>query len=160
MMSIVIVGTIKLTMNIIKTQNKNFNSSVFILFLSIIANISIAMYLPIFNKCMYLGQWSPNYWHSPTYTLLKPLALFSFFSMYNILFIEKSPKIYHYILTSFLLFYGTLVKPNFIICYIPFLFLMLIITRKSLTDYFKTFLIISPCIILLFLQFYFSISSF
>lgn len=154
MMSFVIIGTIKLTMKIFLSQNNFPIPLVFILFLSIVANIVIALYLPFFNKFMYLGQWSPNYWHSPTYTLLKPISLLSFFIMYKLIFKDTYTPAYQYVFTSFLFLYGTLVKPNFIICYIPFIFLMLLISRKEFKFYLNTFYIILPSVILLLLQFY------
>ena len=104
---------------------------------------------------MYLGQWSPNCWHSPTMTLLKPFTLLAFFLV--LIFIEKKDYTNNFqlfILSLFLLI-GAFIKPSFIICFLPALAVFLLIFRyKQYKLYFRLFLVFLPCLFLLLYQYF------
>lgn len=92
-----------------------------------------ALYMPWFNREVYLGQSSPTIWHNPTNMAVKPLAFLCF-----LLFIQEyeSPdatKPRKWILMSALLLLSCFVKPSFIQGFLPaviaFLLLELARTR-------------------------------
>lgn len=121
---------------------------------AILINIVIAIYFPYFNPNKYLGQWSPNIWHSPTMTLLKPFAMLGTIGISLLLMDKKNYSINSFVLISFYLLLGTYIKPSFIICLIPAVFIYLIIFHsKNFHFYLKVFYIISPSILLLIFQF-------
>jgi hypothetical protein len=124
------------------------------LFFSVAVNIAIAIFLPFFNRDMYLGQWSPNIWHSPTMTLLKPFALVSFLWFIQILKDRSAIKPYFLILVSISLLIGTFVKPSYIICLIPAVGIYLFIFHYKQTDlYMKLFWVFLPSLLLLAYQY-------
>lgn len=154
-MAIVITITIKLTETVLKNCIDNHKDNFVILFGIIAINIAIALYIPSFNKYMYAGQWSPNIWHSPTLSLLKPFALLSFFLLTQFLKKGSTKQTVNLILCSLLLFIGTFIKPSFIICLIPALFFYLVIFRFKQSDiYLKLFYVILPSLLLLTYQYF------
>src|ERR1035437_2198474 len=154
-MALVIVVTIKITEIILNTTPKITENRVLILFVAIAINITIAMYAPFFSIYMYLGQWSPTIWHSPTFSLLKPFALWGFFSLLFIINDNKKSTTQYLFLTSIILALGSLIKPSFIICLIPAVSLYLLFFRwKQLKLYFKIAIVFLPSILFLLFQFF------
>lgn len=150
----VIVFTIYITKRISEYVSPGIKSPLIYLFLGVSINILMAIYIPVFNENMYLGQWSPNYFLVPTLVLLKPFALLSFFIMAIYLKEDGHLDPIILIICSIGLFLGTFIKPSFIICFIPATALFLIFFKfKKFRLYLKTFLVFLPSILLLTYQF-------
>lgn len=114
----------------------------------------IAIYLPFFNKHMYLGQFSPNIWHSPTMLLLKPFALLSFFFFMEFMDNNGNYSSYRFFTGSFLLLLSTVVKPSFVIAFLPAVGLYLVILKKmEIRLYGKVFLWAAPSLAVLAYQY-------
>lgn len=114
----------------------------------------IAIYVPFFNSYMYLGQFSPNIWHSPTMLLLKPLALLSFLFFVEFLANNENCSPYRFLAGSFFLFLSTVVKPSFVITFLPAVGLYLITFRRGETRlYGKVFLWAGPSLAILAYQY-------
>lgn len=100
-------------------------------FVSFILCIITAIWLPFYNINIYLGQGSPNTWHSPTNMIVKPFAILVFFMAVNLLRKIKTNEeisMKEYILFSFLLVLSALAKPSFYQGFIPALFLYIVFT--------------------------------
>lgn len=98
-------------------------------FVSFMLCIVTAIWLPFYNVNIYLGQGSPNTWHSPTNMVVKPFAMLIFFMVVNLLEKIKTDEeisLKEYILLSFLLILSALAKPSFYQGFIPALFLYII----------------------------------
>lgn len=85
-----------------------------LLFLTIVS----AIYIPLFNKNIYLGQGTPNIWHSPTWVMMQPFALLCFFLT------ERCFRGSHrddrmIVLASITLFVSAFFKPSFALAFIP-----------------------------------------
>ena len=88
--------------------------------------LGTAIYVPFFNEYVYLGQFGPGAWHSPTATLAKPFVLLSFVSFVPLLQASgASPR--QYILGSFCFLAGAFVKPSFAIGFLPAMALYLVL---------------------------------
>jgi hypothetical protein len=97
-------------------------------FLTSILTFVTAIYIPFFNEDIYVGQGSPNIWHSPTYLILKPFASCAF--LFFILFAENARyrnSIFYAGLLSSTTAFSALVKPNFVIVFMPAMLIFLII---------------------------------
>ncbi|MCI8417959.1 MAG: hypothetical protein HFI33_10790 [Lachnospiraceae bacterium] len=92
-----------------------------------------ALYMPWFNKELYLGQSSPTIWHNPTNLAVKPLALLIFLCFIRIYQERETIGKRALVLVSFLLLLSCFVKPSFIQGFLPamvvFLLLELIPSR-------------------------------
>jgi len=119
-----------------------------------------AIFLPFFSKNVYLGQGTPNIWHSPTFIIQKPLAILIFYL--TILFFpsNNNPLTKNKILIlAFLLLTSVWIKPNFAITFILSLFIYIFLSSKNKFDiklYFQALIIVIPSIISLVLQYYFT----
>ncbi len=115
--------------------------------------ILTALYMPWFNKEVYLGQSSPTIWHNPTNMAVKPVALLAvlfFLNLYAGVFTDKNTLGW----TELLQFAGLcllscFVKPSFLQGFLPavmvFLFIELICTQgKSLAASLKFALAFLP----------------
>ena len=71
---------------------------------------------PLFNHFLYLGQWSPNPWHSPTFLLMTPFAIATTVLSISVL-LEPSRK--RALLAALLLLCSQFYKPSFAIIFIP-----------------------------------------
>jgi hypothetical protein len=127
-----------------------------------------ALYVPWFNKNVYLGQGSINVWHNPTYIAVKPFALLAFFVFFAsfyarendtlTIFSYKFPKQNSLIgILSLILLCSVLAKPSFIQVFLPAVGIFLLIElikskRKLLTFCLKIAAAFIPTIIILFLQ--------
>ena len=114
----------------------------------------IAIYVPFFNKHMYIGQFSPNIWHSATTLLLKPFALLSF--IYFVIFLKNGEQFSwsNYVIGSMCLLISTAVKPSFVITFLPAVGLYLFLHRcKDSRLYTRVVLWSLPSIVLLAFQY-------
>lgn len=151
----IIITTILITKKVLIYISPGIRYPILYIFFAITINIVIAIYIPFFSQNKYLGQWSPNIWHNPTMTLLKPFALLGFLGV--ALFLKDENIFDHVllILISLCLVVGTYIKPSFIICFLPTIALFSLIYRfKQYRLYFKLFLICLPSILLLIYQFH------
>lgn len=113
-----------------------------------------AIYLPFFNKNIYLGQWSPNVWHNPTTIMVKPFAFLSLIFIVNCFKNKQNNTIYFYLATMVLMFISTFAKPNFVIAFIPALFIFIFVYyTKEWDKYLKVFLITLPTLAVLIYQY-------
>ena len=111
-----------------------------------------AIWCPLYNINIYLGQGSPNTWHSPTNMIVKPFAILIFFMVAYFLDKIKTNKkvsIKEYILLSFLFVLSAFAKPSFYQGFIPALFLYIVFTLiytrfKNIKQYFCLGLSIVP----------------
>lgn len=124
------------------------------LLLSLSLLLVIAIYFPYFSKYMYAGQMSPNIWHNPTMLLLKPFALLSFFCFVNSLKLNDDKSIRFLTAGSIFLLTSTVIKPSFVITFIPAVALYIIIFRTNEPRFYvRTILWSSPSIIMLAYQY-------
>ena len=154
LLSALSVLTILLTKRLLKYYRPGFQLELVYVLSAVAVNCAIAIYVPWYNALPYLGQWSPNIWHSPTMILLKPLALLGFCGAVHY---ASGPAVGRRLiawLTSAALALGTIAKPSFIICFLPALALFLLVFHwKNLRLYRDTFLMFLPSLLLLSRQF-------
>jgi hypothetical protein len=113
-----------------------------------------AIYLPFFNRYLYLGQFSPNIWHNPTMLVLKPFAIISFFYSVKYFFGNETLKIRNAIFLSFMILLSTVMKPSFVIVFLPALGLYIVIFKtKKWHLYLDSFLVVLPTVMLLLYQY-------
>jgi hypothetical protein len=105
------------------------------------------IYAPFFNQYLYYGQGTPNAWHNPTWTLMQPFALWSFFLTERCL---RQPAWRHALPTAIgvagLLLCATFTKPSFALAFIPALVGFLLLRRWP-TSPWSTPLVLSGVII-------------
>jgi hypothetical protein len=130
-------------------------------FLTSILTFVTAIYVPFFNENVYVGQGSPNIWHSPTYLILKPFASCAF--LLFILFAENARyrnSIFYAGLLSLTTALSALIKPNFVIVFMPAILIFLIIRfYGKISLYMKSFIVLLPTLCVLLYQYYTSYSS-
>lgn len=88
------------------------------------------IYLPWYNRYIYLGQVSPNTWHSPTALMIRPFAVLAFFMICDIC--EKIRKKENISLKSYIsllvvLLLGVLSKPVFFQSAVPALGIYIVV---------------------------------
>lgn len=128
--------------------------------LSFVVCTASAIWCPFYNIHIYLGQGSPNTWHSPTNIIVKPFAILVFFRVSNLLNkikIGKKISINEFFEISILLVLSNLAKPNFYQGFIPALFLYVVFMviqtgLKSIKYYLALGLSIVPATILIVFQ--------
>ena len=104
-----------------------------------------AIYLPFFNKDVYLGQGSPNVWHNPTLFMVKP---FAFAVIFLTIYAMDKQKYAYWILCSILLLISMFYKPSFAIVFIPALAIYLLIDRPyNLKIILYAFFLVLPAMI-------------
>ncbi|SFM13104.1 hypothetical protein SAMN03159341_11787 [Paenibacillus sp. 1_12] len=114
-----------------------------------------AIYLPFFNTSVYLGQWSPNVWHNPTLIALKPFAYISFFLGVNYFFYSETKINKRFLLLSIALVVSLIMKPNFLIAFLPALFIYLFIKKYKNLSWLRVFVMLCvPIIIVLIFQYW------
>ncbi len=112
----------------------------------------------------YLGAYTGNPWHNPTYLVVRVVAIVVFY-MYVKIFKVKEPTVRQYVQVSILLLFSAFCKPNFYQVFLPGLvvFCILLFLIKRNKDTFAKCLKIAltcvPTIALLFIQFFLSISG-
>lgn len=109
---------------------KDMYSEEQVLFFSLALIIVTAIYVPFFNKDIYLGQGSPNVWHSPTLLVVKPFSILSIFFTVQFLSSKRHQDSYKFMfILAILFFISSLMKPNFIIAFLPGLFIFLVMKQ-------------------------------
>lgn len=110
-------------------QEKRENS----LLISTIASLIILLVGPIFlftyPERMYLGYYSPNPYHNPTYILFRPFVLLAFFSIVDNLYAKWDWK--KALSIAFLIMCATLAKPSFTITILPALGFVMLLRIKD-----------------------------
>ena len=74
----------------------------------------------------YLGGYTGNVWHNPTYMLMRPIGLVVFYRYSKILSEHKATMRY-YVITAFLLAISSFFKPNFYQAFVPGLVLYCVV---------------------------------
>lgn len=94
-----------------------------------------------FPQQQYLGYFSPNPYHNPTFIILKPLALIWFFMVVDQVF--KKPTLKSIVLVGAIVLFATMAKPSFTITFLPALLLtyLLYYVRKTREINWKVLLI-------------------
>jgi hypothetical protein len=112
----------------------------------------------LINRYPYLGVWSPNPWHSPTFIAAKPFVLLSFYwyvlEIANEKFFEKR---FSLIRLSVLLAIFTLIKPSYILAFIPCsIAICFFQPGRRINMFIKTGLLLLPVLGVLVFQFLFT----
>lgn len=114
----------------------------------------IAIYVPPFNPNFYVGQWSPNVWTGPNMLVVKPFVLLAFFYYLHLLLKPDLFQVRHYMIVGGALLLTTVIKPNFVITFLPAMALYLLLFRtRELQLYLKTFYMVFPTILMLAYQY-------
>lgn len=82
------------------------------------------------DQRLIIGYINPNLWHNPTYTLVKPFALWIFFFVID--YWDKPITFRRWISLAVMTGLSILAKPNFILAFLPALFVTLVIQTHSL----------------------------
>ena len=130
-----------------------FDENVF-LFMTFALMVVTAIYVPFFNKSVYLGQGSPNLINVPTIIVVKPFAFFCL--IFFVRFLENSGQksCKWYFLISFCLLLSALMKPSFILSFVPAAFVFIVFKYfKQFHLYWKTLILFLPVLILLGFQY-------
>jgi len=122
-----------------------------------------AIYLPFFNENIYLGQGSPNVWHNPTILAVKPFVLPCI--LLTLPFLSQRPSEagvpMRFWLTSILLAVSTMMKPSFMLTFLPTIVIYLYLKKSSgrLDNNSKLLLLLLPSILIIELQLFGSIAK-
>lgn len=150
----IVLSTI-ITERIVRHFLKDRYSDYFLLFVSVSLTIVSAIYFPFINKLPYLGVWGPNPWHNPTFIAAKPFVLLIFY-LYALEITKGTyfEKRFSLLRISILLMICALIKPNFILAFIPasIVFCFCLPGRK-ISMLLKNSLSLLPVIAVLILQF-------
>ncbi len=129
---------------ILNESLRNDYSENIILFFTFCLMIVSAIYLPFFNKNIYLGQSSPNVWHNPTTVVVKPFAFLSILLFIYLLNIENTKKLIMFsILEAALIAISVSAKPNFFMSFFPAVYIFLLLRVNLFKKYFWKFTVIS-----------------
>ena len=117
------------------------------IFFAFVASVVGPFFMPWYNPYYYIGQSSPNVWHSPTALVIRPIAFACFWFIIRVLK-QKETAIKEYILIALLLLLSNLAKPSFVQILYPTLFIYCIVkVIVSKGKYFKTaFLLFLACV--------------
>lgn len=120
--------------------------------------ISVApLYIPFFNEYIYLGQGSPNVLHNATVVCLRPFAIGAFFLFGSILESNAKNQKIPLIVTGLVLTIGALIKPTFVIVFVPALVIYFAIVHPRFKpQYGRIALLILPCILAIAVMDYFT----
>lgn len=118
-----------------------------------------ALYMPWFNREVYLGQSSPTIWHNPTNMAVKPVALLAFLWFLRLYKNGQRIRWMEFAGLSGLLLLSCFIKPSFVQGFLPgvvlFLLLELFLTKgKSLLFSLKMALVFIPSGIYFLVQFF------
>jgi hypothetical protein len=140
---------------VLNSMLKGLYSSGFFMFVTITLILVSAIYVPFFNKHVYLGQGSPNVWHNPTLILSKPFAYVVFhFSVLLFCYKRKRIQLTYCILVSFTLFVCTIIKPSFAFAFLlAVVVFVLLFHYKSPQAYLAVLILAFPVILLLGVQY-------
>jgi len=126
-MAILVVVNTFLTYLIVKKLLVNNNySDESMIGIALILNFLTAIYNP-FSGNFYLGQGSPNVWHNPTMTAVKPFALISIVGIIEVLNRDKVNMGVLWI--GLVLIISAIMKPSFLIVFIPGLLLFVLLHK-------------------------------
>lgn len=108
-----------------------------------------------FYSGMYLGQFTPNVWHNSTTILLGPFALLAAF---NTMKYSNNPSRRQMIIAGVFLFLSALAKPNYVFAAAPIIVIFgyWIFGSPGASPsirMWRTFLVVTPSLLLVFLQF-------
>ena len=108
-----------------------------------------------FNGKLYLPQGSPNVWHNPTFLVMKPFALLSFYSFCMFIKNRKNNYLLIFMISCFL---SVIAKPSFTIVFLPIAGIVtLVILFKDFKANFifslKLLLAVLPTLIILIIQY-------
>ena len=120
------------------------------------------IYLPFFNTSIYLGQGTPNIWHSPTMIMIRAIAFPTYCLLTKIIKSNSEGEtISHieYILLGILLLFCNLAKPSFAQVIIPgislyCLYLLVKSRGRELLFCIKLVVAFIPCVILTMFQYF------
>jgi uncharacterized membrane protein YidH (DUF202 family) len=133
-------------------RQENYSAHALLLATGVLLIVS-AIYAPFINPHIYLGQGSPNIWHNPTMTAMKPFALLTFLLLVNAIGDDKAHGHTRlYILAGISLLASAVFKPSFALVLIPSTCLLLVIKRRF-DLLWKTALAFLPCLVLLAFQY-------
>lgn len=152
-----IVASMILIERILRNFLRGRYSDYFVLFVSLSLIFVSAIYFPLINKYPYKGIWSPNPWHNPTYIAAKPFVLLSFY-WYTLEITKKAcfEKRFSVIRISLLLVICTLIKPNYVLAFIPASILFCFFQSDKIRMFLKTVQLLLPVLIVLLLQYLFT----
>jgi len=152
--SICVTTIYHFTFLILKYFLKEYYSIFSLQLFSFILIIVISIYIPCFNRNFYLGQWSPNIWHSPTMFLLKPFALISAVLMALLLQYKELTFKKQFILSTCLCL-SALAKPSFVFSFLPAIALyQLIYNPLNFKLHKKLLFIVLPTLLVLVWQYF------
>lgn len=136
---------------------KEIISENWILFFTFLLMFISALYVPFFNKNIYLGQGSPSVWHNPTLIAVKPWAFLATF-YYVILINRNHVRKCEYLILSIIMVLTLIMKPSFAIAFIPGIFLYILLKKslfaEKIRKYLITLIIFVPSLMLLLNQYF------
>jgi hypothetical protein len=98
-----------------------------------------AIYVPGLVQNIYMGQGSPNVWHSATLLAVKPLAFLSVFLLFKD---HDSPKRdSHYAIVAILTLLSIFAKPSFVMIFLPALWVFTLVKGRLADRHFLHFLL-------------------
>lgn len=144
--TIFVMLTVIVTYMILKKFLKEVCGEYIICGLTFVLTYVTAIYLPWYNKSVYIGQSSPNIWHSPTQAVVKAVALLSVFLYVKLYYdfqdILKDADKKNLLswkkvgIFSLLLLYSVLAKPSFLQGFLPavcaFLIIELVVSKGKI----------------------------
>lgn len=141
-MSFIILGILKKSLTI--SYNQAIVFSIMLLTIS-------AIYFHHFNSKMYLGQGSPNIWHSPTLFLVKPYAFLV--TVFSVICLKKN-SFHLSILVALLLLISLTFKPSFGLIFLPGFFLYTFLYHRNMASFVLMTIILLPAAIAIVYQIY------
>ena len=144
--------------NMLQSFLRDGYTDYFLLFLSLALIFVSAIYFPLINKFPYKGVWSPNPWHNPTFIAAKPFVLLIFY-LYALEITKETYFEKRFSLTriSVLLVICALIKPSFILAFIPTSIVFLIfLPGRRFSMLIKTVQLLLPVLAVLVFQFLFT----
>jgi len=122
--------------------------------MALVPIIASAIYLPSFNKHIYLGQWYAYAWHNPTAIFTRPFITALF--IYVATFYRNATSRKKLYVSSILLLLSTIIKPSFSLAFVPALWLYSVLRyRNDPRSYQKSLIITLPTLLVLLVQFIF-----
>jgi len=143
---------------ILNTLIRESYSERFILFVGGCLLLVSSIYFPPVSKNFYLGQGSANFWAVPTLIVVKPFALISVILLVKLQTTKEERQTFWYrIALSIALVISAIMKPNFVLGFLPVGIIYLLIKCNSMGNgFFRSFLPFTPVILMLLLQYYFN----
>jgi hypothetical protein len=140
---------------------KDRYSDYFLLFVSLALMLVSSIYFPWKNVFPYKGIWSPNPWHNPTFIAARPFVLLIFYwyssEIANETYFEKRFSLMR---ISILLVACALIKPNFVLAFIPgSMVFCAFFSNRKITMLINTGILLLPVLGILMFQFLFTYCS-